>query len=401
MTSDGWPIHPIGQLVERVVQREAVEPTTTYKLLGVRGRSQGAFIREEKAGEQVRAKYLYRVRSGLFIYNRLFASTGSFAVIGPAHGDCFVSNEFPHYECDPSALLAEYLNLWFQLPSTVNMVAEQCTGTTQSRLRWKERDFERTQIPVPPVAEQRRIVDLIARFDDAIVRAEHAERRIADALRALREDLLQPGASLLGDVATVRSGPSWAAGDERTTATATSMPVMKITNTRPDGTIDLTEVVHVEDLPASTWGIDDDTLVLIRTNGNRSRIGNVYRPPAAANGFAVSAFQMIIDVDPSYGRDLLFHYLAGPTPQQQMSHAASGTTGLGNLAVKWLRTLPVPDTTSAIHLPLLDDAQTAVQAAAALLFCLRNARVAILADLLSGERVIPGSYDRFLDGVAA
>jgi restriction endonuclease S subunit len=251
------------------------------------------------------------------------------------------------------------------------------------------------RLPVPPLEVQRRIVDLIDHIDRAVERAGDCTVAAVGALDSLRNGLDASHDIALGEIAAVRSGPSWKAKDESAVPTAESRPVLKITNTRPDGTIHLDEVAYVADLPDSTMTLTPRSLVAIRTNGNRDRIGNVYIPPPETEGFAVSAFQMILEVSDRYDRDLLFHYLAAPKIQTLMSDSASGTTGLGNLAVRWLRKLPVPDPVSG-QVQQLDAALETIRAARAYQEKLTAARSAMLNGLVSGSHLIPESYDRIL-----
>ena len=148
----------------------------------------------------------------------------------------------------------------------------------------------------------------------------------------------------LGDLCPViGSGPSWAAKDESLTLSEGALTVLKITNTRlPRGPIDLSELAYVSGLPARTKVIGATSLVMIRTNGNRERIGNVYLPPGEVHGAAVSAFQFILDALDAETRDYLYLVLRSPGIQHLMSESASGSTGLGNLAVRWLKTLEIP-----------------------------------------------------------
>ena len=74
------------------------------------------------------------------------------------------------------------------------------------------------------------------------------------------------------------------------------MPVIGIPNTKPDGTLDLTTVGYVSGLPTSVGKVDESSLIMIRTNGNRQRIGKIYLPPVQAYGHAVSAFQFLMQV---------------------------------------------------------------------------------------------------------
>jgi hypothetical protein len=69
--------------------------------------------------------------------------------------------------------------------------------------------------------------------------------------------------------------------------------------------INVSQSVSVVGLPESTPTLNAGSLIVIRTNGNRDRIGNVYRPMDEAFGCAVSAFQFLSQATHPLDRDFL------------------------------------------------------------------------------------------------
>ncbi|WP_101650152.1 restriction endonuclease subunit S [Brevibacterium ihuae] len=243
---------------------------------------------------------------------------------------------------DETVLLQEYL-IWLLLsPQAQAHMKDNLTGSVNKFLNWKP--LAALEIDIPPLDEQKRIADLLWAI-------ERHKRTLADEVESVQGVLARvaatrlsalPTTARLGDLTTTRSGPSFPASDVHGESVEGSVPVIGIPNTKPDGTIDLEGVGHVTGLPASVSTIDESSLILIRTNGNRQRIGNVYIPPEAAHGHAVSAFQFLMRANDMSDRDYLFWVLSEAGMQHRMSDAASGTVGLGNLAVRWLNELEIP-----------------------------------------------------------
>lgn len=140
---------------------------------------------------------------------------------------------------------------------------------------------------------------------------------------------------------------------------------------------------------------------MIRTNGNRARIGNVYRVPTEATGCAFSAFQIGLQFDSPTDAAFAYWMLAESGMQDRISASASGTTGLGNVAIRWLRqqALPWPELESerAELVGLFDSCSVATRRTTELEAALHELRTAVLADLLSGNHRIPDSYDEQLE----
>jgi len=163
-----------------------------YRLLGVRLDGAGPFFRETVTGDQTSASSLNRVEDGDFIYSRLFAWRGAFGVVSPDLTDCYVSSEFPVFQTNNDAIDLRFLTYWFRLPSTLRRVAQDCSGSTAlTRNRFKEDFFLNLEIPLPPLAEQRRLVaklDAVAAAIDRITAAQAANERDSESLEvALHE----------------------------------------------------------------------------------------------------------------------------------------------------------------------------------------------------------------------
>jgi type I restriction enzyme S subunit len=176
--NNGWQAYKMGDLLTQNFNGVKISPDKSYKLLGVRLEGRGAFLREEKTGDNISASILNPVRAGDFIYSRLFAWRGAFGVVPEQLDGCFVSGEFPTFTLKTEKLLPKFLQLFFARSVVWEEVEKYCTGTTKaSRNRFKEQFFLGFEIPLPPLDEQRRIVE----------RVEAVAARIAKA-QSLREE---------------------------------------------------------------------------------------------------------------------------------------------------------------------------------------------------------------------
>ena len=135
------------------------KPNETYKLLGLRLEGNGLFVREIKQGLEISAETLNKVKTGDFIYSRLFAWKGAFDYVRKEFNDCYVSGEFPTFEIDKSIVDIDYLFYYFNQKKVWNEVEQYCIGVTKaSRNRFKEQFFLSLEIELPTLTEQKRIV---------------------------------------------------------------------------------------------------------------------------------------------------------------------------------------------------------------------------------------------------
>ncbi|MFD7022500.1 restriction endonuclease subunit S [Promicromonospora sukumoe] len=165
--SEEWPCVPAGTVTRQ--RREAVrlEAGVDYRTMGVRWYGKGAYSRGTVTTESIKAKSLYRARSGDFVFNRIDTQNGAFDVINDELDGFLVTNEFPLYEVDAQALDARFLLFYFQQAEVQRQIGLRRAGS-EGRARWKEPDFEAWTIPLPPLPVQERIVEVIGAVDHQI-----------------------------------------------------------------------------------------------------------------------------------------------------------------------------------------------------------------------------------------
>jgi len=179
----GWSWVTIEDLVKQVDERVKVEPEKEYKLIGVKWYGEGTFHRETVTGKEISATYLTPVKSGAFIYNRLFAWKTSFAVVPKEHNGFFVSSEFPQFIVDERKILAEFLYLIFRLEQTTKLVTSTSSGSAAvSRNRFKENEFLKFEVALPPLDDQRAIVYRWQAGQVRVIEARSSLRKVIDNL---------------------------------------------------------------------------------------------------------------------------------------------------------------------------------------------------------------------------
>ena len=157
-----WPLVRLGEVLHEIVRQEKVDPLREYTTLGVKWYAQGLFAKDKLMGHQIAATKIYRVEEGDFVYNRLFAWKGSFAVADNTVSNCYVSNEFPCFRSNDERLDVRYLHAYFRQEHSWSAALGLSSGATPtSRNRLKESAFLSLKIPLPPLVEQRRIVSRV------------------------------------------------------------------------------------------------------------------------------------------------------------------------------------------------------------------------------------------------
>jgi type I restriction enzyme M protein len=94
-SNNNFPLVQLSELLMPISRPEPVVPERIYSILGAHWYAKGLYIKDVKLGSDIQADKIYRVEEGDFVYNRLFAWKGSFAIASANHHGCYVSNEFP------------------------------------------------------------------------------------------------------------------------------------------------------------------------------------------------------------------------------------------------------------------------------------------------------------------
>lgn len=176
-----WRTVRLGSVMDHVADTVTVAPDETYRNLGIFSFGRGPFEKPEIDGRSTSARTLYRVRSGQFIYSRLFAFEGAYGFVTPEFDGYFVSNEFPTFDADPEELDAEWLSMYLRSPDRWHEIAASSKGLGVRRQRVPVQAVLDFVLPLPPIGEQRAMVKTINDID-ALAR----DRATADqALAAL------------------------------------------------------------------------------------------------------------------------------------------------------------------------------------------------------------------------
>lgn len=386
-----WHIVRLGDVLSQYVEPFSVKAEETYTSLGVKWYAEGVFVRAAKHGSEIKAARLYRVKSRQFIYNRMFATEGSFALVPENLAYGVVSNEFPVFDLDEKVIIPEFLVLHFQQKRVWDYVSQECVGTTKSRNRWKEERFLAYRISLPSVDEQRRIVDLVDSLDDAIeateIRAMRAREVYRDLIQGLARDVeLIPLGSVLKSVKSggtpSRQKPEYFDG---------LIPWVK------SGEVDRDSIGSSEEhiteaalLASAAWIVPvGATLVAMYGQGNTKGTAGLVTSPVSTN-------QAVLALVPDEDRILPTYLLHAVRSRARSLRSKAVGAAQPNLSKRIIIEEPIP-------LPSLEQQSVVSSACSAIqdvVYCakeqvesLRKIRSELLVSLLSGVHTIPDSYD--------
>ncbi len=185
MGSD-WKLVRLGDLLIRSEEIIEVDPTGQYQQITVRMWGNGVTSRGWVTGAELGSARWYIAHPDQFILSKIDARHGAFGLVPSELDGAIVSNDFPLYDVNLAQLLPAYL-YWISRTHDFVTLCRQASEGTTNRIRLRLDRFLASQIPLPPLGEQRRIVAHI----DALA------ARIAEA-RGLRLGAVEEAEAILG-----------------------------------------------------------------------------------------------------------------------------------------------------------------------------------------------------------
>lgn len=393
---EGWGSRPLGDVLRQVQRPVSVGGLDLVPFAGVRWYAEGVYHRDDVPASTVKTKTLNRIAFGDIVYNRMWATKASFGVVKDDADGCLVTNDFPIFEAT-EAVLPGFVGLLFQWQQFQTSAAAAATGTTE-RKRLNEKEFVRIKMPIPPLREQLRIVDLIRALDDAIAAAE-ASAAATDALSQRARDALPDGTIRpIGEVLMrIESGTSTkpVGGDGE------KVFVLTLAAIRP-GRFHRSEIkdVGAAALPTKARLVESD--LLITRSNTPDRVGYVCVARHVPDNTYIPdlVWRLVID-ERHVTKDYLEQALSSTRLREAITGSASGTSQSMRKINKagFARIhLPIPgfEVQDEYVAPLRQLAGVRAEYDSHLAR-LRVLRSNMLAALLSGEHEIPKSYDELME----
>ena len=152
-----FPMVTIGSVIERCKTTINIDDNTQYKQITLKTNGGGAVLRDVKLGKVIGTKKQFVVSLGQFIMSKIDARNGAFGVVTEDLDGAIVTADFPVFNVNQEKIIPQYL---FLLSSTMVFArfAQSCSRGTTNRQRIDLDQFLSQRIPLPSIAEQKRLL---------------------------------------------------------------------------------------------------------------------------------------------------------------------------------------------------------------------------------------------------
>lgn len=175
----GWKEGCLSDVLKLVSDPIKVDTGAKYPNVGVLSFARGLFTKPPIDGAATSATTLYRLHAGQFVYSRLFAFEGAYAVVGAEHDGYCVSNEFPAFAIDLERASPEFLLAYFRSPSIWEEIARDSKGLGDRRQRVQPERVLNHRLWLPPRPQLEMLANAVPRI--LALKTRHAALREANA----------------------------------------------------------------------------------------------------------------------------------------------------------------------------------------------------------------------------
>lgn len=195
-----------------------------------------------------------------------------------------------------------------------------------------------------------------------------------------------------------KSGYTWSKEQELKTKAINSVRVLTVSNIQTE--LDLSEELYlqnVSDKDKNEKIVNKDWCIAVSSNGNRKRIGNAV---FIKNDTDYLFASFLTALKPKDSSDILpeyfFRWLTSYNVQERISSVSEGTTGLGNLDMRYLRNIdinyPESPTEQASIANILSKVDEAIESVKKSIEAAEKLKKSLMQNLLTGRMKPDGTF---------
>ncbi|MGO8377697.1 restriction endonuclease subunit S [Rhizobium ruizarguesonis] len=391
----------VGSILDRVANPVRVEEDAEYRQIGIRSHGKGLFDKEPVTGAELGDKRVFWVEPDCFIVNIVFAWERAVARTSVNDVGKIASHRFPMFKPKKGKADVDYITYLFKTERGRELLALASPGGAGRNKTLGQNEFLKLKVAVPPLAEQKRIAEILSTWDRSIETLEALASNARSQKAALMQALLTGKRGLagtgkiaegwaaptpLGDIFTFKNGLN---GEKALYGSGVKfVNVMDILRARTLRHAEISGSMTVTHKQLAEYGVRQGDVLFNRTSETEDdiAISTVYtdEKPAVFGGFVIRA-RPKSDV-----LDLGFSVYAFQSPEIRRAIIRLGQGGIrANIGQGDLATVPVllpPLAEQKRITTILANEDRVVETLEAQLVALRQEKAALMQQLLTGKR---------------
>lgn len=344
-----WPVVRLSEVLHLDLDRVYLDPATTYEMAGVLSFGRGLFLRESVSGANTSYKFFYRLKADHVVMSQLFGWEGALALSSDRYEGLHVSPQFPTFLCDARRLDRKFLGYAMRRRSFWEDLGTRTKGMGDRRRTLNPEALFASEIPLPPLDEQRRIV---TRIETLAGKTEEAkcirETSAIEAGRLIPSVLQKVAKNQLRGTATGTLGTGLSSarnGLSRRPSGIESGPVVLRLADVAEGRVNLTSVRRgtLSKAEIEAYQLCKGDLLFVRVNGSLGIVGRCIMFNGATDVICFNDHLIRVRLDTDLFMPAYVVLLAnGPVARLHIESSAITTAGQFTVNQQMLMALPIP-----------------------------------------------------------
>lgn len=178
----GWPLVRLGEVISQRKDFIEIAPDETYARCRVQTSARGIILRDRVAGAEIKTKRQQVCRTGEFLVAEIDAKLGGYGIVPEELDGAIVSSHYFLFEVDETKLLRGFLDWYSRTPDFLEQVKAR-GSTNYAAIR--PSNVLGYLMPLPPLAEQQRIVARLDRVAGLVAARERATAAMEADMQAM------------------------------------------------------------------------------------------------------------------------------------------------------------------------------------------------------------------------
>lgn len=163
-----WKKENIANILSKVGEPVVVEPNKQYVQIGIRSHGKGLFYKEPVSGKELGNKAVFWIEPNCFVVNIVFAWEQAIGITSEKEIGLIGSHRFPMYSPVKDKVTIEYLLNFFMTLRGKEILEDASPGGAGRNKTLGQERFKKSEIILPPIIEQKKIVDILSHCDKVI-----------------------------------------------------------------------------------------------------------------------------------------------------------------------------------------------------------------------------------------
>lgn len=187
-----WSYKKIGDVLQKVGKRVAVEKDIYYTQIGIRSHGKGLFYKEPVSGTDLGNKPVFWIEKDCFVANIVFAWEQAIGKTTKNEVGMIGSHRFPMYRPLNNQTTVDYLVLFFNTEKGKEVLQNASPGGAGRNKTLGQKEFFNGIILLPPILEQQKIVKILTHCDKVIELKKQLLEEVHNQKKWLMQNLLHP-----------------------------------------------------------------------------------------------------------------------------------------------------------------------------------------------------------------